>query len=440
MSWLIRVGLLMYLYNALSVCALAEDADGENIDTFQLGEKKISEFVREIIEHYKQEDPIGIPGVPIPEPLDIPPLTHSFSVGRMNFENVKLYGLPKFRIDHVTADLAKMQVTAALRIDVLNVLGNYTLSTWLSRSQGPFTVQLSDVYVEAIAKLEVDDEGRLEAQDMNMDITFKNIAMNFERLGFFASVFQGVINSVGTFIFDSIKPFILSEVNTNMRNDVNKQVHQIPLKFPNSISPFDKLLSEARSKVRELNYDPFMLDDYNYTATLFTLDMTHTWLTGLSTFHRVGNMTFEVRNHSLYLSVEVGTQQLKGTTHWEVGVVGGVMSRAGTASFSVEYLKVGFEVSQSMDTRNSPQLNDLQLELGNIQVRCDGAGTLDYIIEFAVNVIPNLLRFQIMDAIESPLRSRVQEILSRINVEKTIHENLPVLDHHQETGFKGLLI
>ncbi|KAK4872182.1 hypothetical protein RN001_016306 [Aquatica leii] len=435
MSLYAYVCVLLCLSNAVNV--LADDDDLENKQILELGEKKISEYVYTILEHYKQEDPVGMPGVPIPDPLDIPPLSHSFSVGRMNFQNVKLHGLSKFRIDHITADLAKMQVEAALRIDVLYVLGNYTLSTWLSRSEGPFTVQLTDVYVEAIAKLEVQHEGKLEAQEMNMDITFKNIAMNFERLGFFASVFQGVFNAVGTFIFDSIKPFILSEVNTNMRTDVNKQVHQIPLRFPNSISPFDQLLTEARHKVRSYNYDPFKLDDYNYTASIFGLQMTHTWLTGLSSFHRVGNMTFEVRNNSLHLEMEVGTQKLEGATHWEVSMIGGIASRAGTASFSVEYLKVGIDLSQSLDTRNSPTLDDLQLELGNIQVRCDGAGTMDYVIELAINVIPNLLRFQIMDALESPIKMRIQEALNTINVEQVIHENLPKLDEHQKNGFQG---
>lgn len=88
-------------------------------------------------------------------------------------------------------------------------------------------------------------------------------------------------------------------------------------------------------------------------------------------------------------------------------------------------------MSQNLDTRNPPQLEDLQLELGNIQVRFNGAGTADYIIEFAINVLPNLLRYQIMDTLESPLKVRIQEALNAINVEKYIHENLPKLDNNQ---------
>lgn len=85
-------------------------------------------------------------------------------------------------------------------------------------------------------------------------------------------------------------------------------------------------------------------------------------------------------------------------------------------------------MTQTLDTRNSPILEDLQLELGNIQVQFDGAGTLDYIIEFLINIIPNILRYQIMDALESPIKQRIQEALNTVNVEQMIKENLKRLD------------
>lgn len=79
------------------------------------------------MEHYKQEDPVGIPGTPIPDPLPIPPLSQSFSVGRMNFRDMQLYGLKKFKVDHVVANLAEMRVKAGILFDKLDVIGNYTL-------------------------------------------------------------------------------------------------------------------------------------------------------------------------------------------------------------------------------------------------------------------------------------------------------------------------
>lgn len=129
----------------------------------------------------------------------------------------------------------------------------------------------------------------------------------------------------------------------------------------------------------------------------------------------------------LYVGVHVGTQRLEGKTLWEVNV-GGLLSRAGSATFSVEHIHTKTEVSQPLDTRKRPILTDLDIEVGNIQVRMDGAGTLDYVVEVVVNVLPNLLRYQIVNAVEGPIKSRVQEIMDSINVEEMIEEKLPELD------------
>lgn len=59
------------------------------------------------------------------------------------------------------------------------------------------------------------------------------------------------------------------------------------------------------------------------------------------------------------------------------------------------------------------------------QVRSDGAGTLDYLVEFIVNVVPNLLRYQLMDALENPAKIYIQKELDKVNVEKIIKEKLP---------------
>lgn len=92
-----------------------------------------------VLDHYKQEDPIGIPDAPIPDPLDIPPLQRSVSIYNMKMFNSKLYGLKNFRVEHITANIADMTVEAALTIEKLHVKGNYTLTSWFSRAEGPFT-------------------------------------------------------------------------------------------------------------------------------------------------------------------------------------------------------------------------------------------------------------------------------------------------------------
>ncbi|KAM3961243.1 LOW QUALITY PROTEIN: uncharacterized protein ACR2FA_004791 [Aphomia sociella] len=404
----------------------------------EAGEKKMSDSLLEILEHYKKPDPVGLPGAKVPDPYSVPDMKQSLAFGTvLYFKNTAVYGISKFRIVYINAEIAAMEVQAIMTIDKLQARGNYTLSTWVNRAQGPFTVDVGGLKIKARANLGVERDGKLRAQNMNIDIGFSTIAVNFQNLGVLGSIFQGFINSVGPFVFDSIKPYILKEAYTKMRAEINNKLDDVAgdMQFPNSISPLDMIIAEAR-KIREMEMDPYKIKDYNTTMSIFSVTLSRTWVTGISSFERVGNITLKLENNTIIADFEIGTQKLEGMTQWDITAVGGVMSRAGTASFSVEYISARMILAQPLDTRNRPQFRGLDLEVGNIQVRCDGAGTIDYIIEAAINILPNLLRYQIMDAIEGPLKDKIQQELDKINVEETIKQELYKVDEMQEQGFK----
>ncbi|XP_063547402.1 uncharacterized protein LOC134754875 isoform X1 [Cydia strobilella] len=423
-------------------CDLAQDADIPDDNTSEMlaeGEERISKTIIKILEHFKQPDPIGIPGADIPEPYPVPNMKQTISFGTtLHFTNTAVYGISKFRILHVDAEIGAMEVNAAMLIDKLQARGNYTMSTWVNKAQGPFTVDVTGLRLTAKANLGVERDGKLRAQDILMDISFNTISMNFQNLGLFGAMFQGIVNSVGNFLFDSIKPYILKEAYTKARAEINKKLDEVAgdMQFPNSISPLDMVIADARRKVREMEMDPYKVNDYNATVSIFSVSLSNTWVTGASSFHRVGNITLKMQNNTVIADVEVGTQKLEGTTQWNIAAVGGLLSRAGTASFSVEYIIGRVVVAQPLDTREKPQFRNVDLEVGNIQVRCNGAGTLDYLIEFVVNILPNLLRYQIMDALEGPIKEKIQAELNKTNVEETIKQELPELDKMQAQGLK----
>lgn len=312
------------------------------------------------------------------------------------------------------------------------------MSTWLNSARGPYTVDVTGLKIKAKAGLGVERDGKLRAQNIIIDLNFNTIAVNFENLGFFGGMFQGIINSVGSFLFDSIKPYVLKEAYTKARTEINTKLDEVvgDMQFPNSISPLDMVIADARKKVRALGMDPYKVKDYNTSVSVFTVTLSETWLTGISSFQRVGNITLKMENKTAIADFEIGTQKLEGQTQWDISAVGGLMSRAGTALFSVEYISARLILGQPLDTREKPEFRSLDLEVGNIQVRFNGAGTLDYVIEFAVNVLPNLLRYQIMDAIEAPLREKIQQELDKMDVEDMIKQKLPKVDEIQESGFK----
>lgn len=66
--------------------------------------------------------------------------------------------------------------------------------------------------------------------------------------------------------------------------------------------------------------------------------------------------------------MNLGTQEIMGTTDWKVTAGKGIITRTGHVKFFVQYIQATVVLSQTLDTRKPPQIKDLQLALGNIQV------------------------------------------------------------------------
>lgn len=327
----------------------------------------------------------------------------------------------------------------AVRVEKLEVLGNYTLSSWLgfSRSKGGCNITMNDVYVEGIANLYVARLGNLEAEEIELDVFVNSFVLDFQNLSMMGAIFQRVMNSVGPFVLDLIKPMILSTVNENIRGDVNKNLRSMKQTFPNSIAPVDLAIAEGRKFVRKLGYDPYRVPDISHGSGLFHIDIDQIWVNGLASFYRVGNITLLMENNTIYMSLEVGTQKIKGMCQWKVSLAN-IISKSGSTAFTIDYFEAQIKMNQSVDIRNKPHIEDIQLKLGNIQMHMDGMGTVDYIIEFLVNFFPNLLRYQIMDTIEEPVKFTAQEIVDSIDYEKMIDKHLSDFDKIANEDFNSI--
>ena len=75
---------------------------------------RIDQRIRQILEHYKQDDPLGLPGLPIPDPMEIPDFKGNFPVAEIKFSEAMLHNLAKFRIDYVRTDLRDLKVGFAM--------------------------------------------------------------------------------------------------------------------------------------------------------------------------------------------------------------------------------------------------------------------------------------------------------------------------------------
>lgn len=408
-----------------------EDQHNRMIHT---NESQISGQIITLLEHYKQTDPIGVPGDFVADPFPMPDSEQSmgFMGSTLATTDALAYGLSNFRIKNIVFDLTHLMIKAEIEFDEVRIVGNYKLSALFSSTSGPFYVKLTHIVATGNLSVGVERDGKIRTQNIVMDMNFDNLTMNFQNLGMVGKFFQSIINDSPNSVFDSMKPYMLKDAYSKMRADINEKINNWMGKrvLPNSISPLDLALGLARQRVREMGFDPWILPNYNYTINAIgtTISLRDTCIGGMSLFYRIGNVNFDLQNNTLSAGLSLSTQKIMGTTNWVVSAARGIITRNGHIKFDVEFITGTANLSQTLDTRNHPQINDFQLEIGNIQVRSDGAGTFDYVIELLINVLPNLLRYQIMDAIEGPIQAKIQNELNSINVEKLIRSKIPDIE------------
>lgn len=90
-----------------------------------------------VIEHFKDPDPIGLP-FPIPDPIEAnQTIEQNINIGKLVMKDVKVYGVSKFRIQNVTIEMDKrMEATCGLEFETLTMIGNYSLSSLFTKSNG----------------------------------------------------------------------------------------------------------------------------------------------------------------------------------------------------------------------------------------------------------------------------------------------------------------
>lgn len=80
-----------------------------------VAENRLSKQIFALIEHYKQADPVGLPGAPVPDPFAVPDVSKSIGMGTLKMKNTLAYGLSKFRINSLSFDVNQLKVLVVLR-------------------------------------------------------------------------------------------------------------------------------------------------------------------------------------------------------------------------------------------------------------------------------------------------------------------------------------
>ena len=151
-------------------------------------------------------------------------------------------------------------------------------------------------------------------------------------------------------------------------------------------------------------------------------------------------MVFNYENGSLIVGAQAATQKLQGHFNWHLDFK--LFAPKGKISLQIDHLDVKLGLSQPINVQKKPKLEVLRVNLGNIQVtwtnvicesnwlvlflqaRSSGTGSMDYLIEFAVNVLLNGFRSVVLRTIEKPVTSIIQKELDKLDIEAMIEEQM----------------
>lgn len=221
------------------------------------------------------------------------------------------------------------KATAEIQLDVMLVKGNYTLSSFFTSANGPFTITLKNVGAKGNATVAVALDGKIRTEAIVMDLYFSDMTMDFQNLGmashhaldspklsmlnahcdfvnligFMGSIFQSFVNNAPNLVFDTMKPFMLKDAYVKLKTviDTNAEKLMGDKMLPNSISPLDMAIADGRKKIRDMGYDPFIVRNYNHSVGMFSIQLSNTWINGVSSFYRVGDIIASMENNTVTL-------------------------------------------------------------------------------------------------------------------------------------------
>ncbi|XP_050432754.1 uncharacterized protein LOC126840835 [Adelges cooleyi] len=433
MSVLILYSIVFLLiFNVDCQLHYAFDDDGPTLSEADERLINLTLLTKNVLEHYQNPDPVGLPKAITPPYSDPEPIPDTDNMG-WNIYNSTMRGHSKFRLKQLYLNIVDLQLEFGISIDTLEVVGNY--STWqvIHTYRGYYNVTLVDLHIDGHVSLKVGDSGHLETNKINMNMNYKSLHIDSDKVNKNIPLYETFVNTFTNFVVETIKPIIMKLVNIMIKDELNEKMKHFK-RFPNTIPPVDLLIAESRQQIKSLGFDPWRIEDVvnAFNFNIFSLDVNNIWITGLSSIYRLGDINVSIQNRTIISVYHIGTQELEGHCHWKIGAAG-ILKTTGFMSFSIDYIRVEANVTQPMDTRLAPYLNEMGLSVGNIQLRMDGAGSLDYLAEALINIIPNILRNQIVDAMELPIKKRIQDILDKVNVQEKIQQRIPpIIDKMME--------
>ncbi|XP_053653386.2 uncharacterized protein [Cherax quadricarinatus] len=377
-------------------------------------------IVREVVEYFSQRDPHGIPVLKIPEPIEMP---DRITASQITLWDLKISGHSGLRLEYVNVNLTTFSGTVRLSLPVFNVQGEYSWPGWFSTSEGGANITMDGIEILIEMNLGVDDNGIIAVENLKITMHYDNLVLGFENLSTQHSILVGTAD---VFFGTIIQPLIIGNAQDKIKNLLNQRLQQrlADKPFPDSISPVDYAVAQIRRELKRKQLDPLKMGRKDVTlAWGITVQLKNMELSGLSTIHRTHEVSAQFIDNAVFITIQIGAQELSGGADWSMSAAL-LPAVAGHLDVQVESLSVTVEVKQPANIRSPPTLRKIDVQLGNLEVRSSGEGTIDYLVEMIVNLLSNALRNIIMDRLEPRIQQVIQKRLNGLDLYRIVMDQL----------------
>jgi len=284
----------------------------------------------------------------------------------------------------------------------------------------------------ATTSLERTRDGKLQVQDIVLDVETEDIQLHFDNLmggGRWSSISNRMINTMSHLIFDQVKFSMLKEIEDNIRDHLNAQLSLVPtdLIHDRSAFVFDDILSLATDEIQDQGFDPTILpnltDQFQHNMLFFILHgevrVYHGLLYGLSTLHRSGDILATYENNSVTFEASFGFENLTGSYDWAANLMGA--GPGGSATLHVSQIDGYIKLRQPLIKGSHPILEGFHIKnIKHVWVDITGLGTWDFVLEIIINLVSNAFKSSLSGIIEGPVKTAIQHQLNHYTTDKLI--------------------
>ncbi|XP_045599183.2 uncharacterized protein [Procambarus clarkii] len=395
------------------------------------------QIAKHLFYHFSEEEPRGLPLLKLADPMAFPEsyhLTNSLSLCDQN-----LFGLSNLTVEAASFNLSSLTVQIDARLPVLSSFGRYLWKAtmfWSGDESGTTNISLHDVQLSFRSGVRPDHTGRLvmDADDTELEMTYDKIVVNFENLS--TTYLLGVKAAIPIFL----PSLVTLQVKEWLVEVINPELHLVAdgWFFPDSTPPLDFMMTKVRLLLRDSGMEPWYVGNTSvYLGLGITLQMDQVVVSGLSTVHRTRDCVIKLVDNTFIAQAEVGAHEVKVTGVWWVPYLPGAYGRL---DINIDTFSAIFELHQRAHMRSPPVLRTLDGKIGNMEFRSSGMGSFDYLLEAAINILPNVFRNEILNRFEPQLWKAVQEQLNTVDLRQALLQLVSVGNlepHHLSHPLQG---